>query len=318
MAEYVEVVRAGPGWTEVKTSDGKIQRVEGNRNWRNNNPGNIEYGNFAKSMGAIGTDGRFAVFPTYESGRDAKSNLIFESPNYRNLSISGAINRYAPPFENNTNSYINQVAQAAGVSPSATMSSLNPQQRQAVLDAMQRVEGWKVGTINGAQAPASALPIMSYAPQQQPASTPATRAIGAATQGAQPQGFFGALASLVPQNISMPQMTPGMQSAAAGALLGTPGGRNMISRAIQGMNIGAAPQVTQGHTGMGTLATAVNSRGANPVTLTGRNNSSSSGAHGNMNMDIYRANAAVLGGRNFNQQSINDALSRGKTLHKLA
>lgn len=149
MAEYIEVVDAGPGWTKVRTSDGQVVTVEGNRNWRNNNPGNIEYGDFAKSMGAIGTDGRFAVFPTYEQGRDAKSNLIFESPNYRELPLSGAISRYAPSFENDTAGYLRQVAEAAGVSPNTPMSQIPLEKRAAILDAMQRVEGWKVGTING-------------------------------------------------------------------------------------------------------------------------------------------------------------------------
>lgn len=31
-------------------------RIGGSRSWRNNNPGNLEYGKFAKQHGAIGTD----------------------------------------------------------------------------------------------------------------------------------------------------------------------------------------------------------------------------------------------------------------------
>ncbi len=38
--------------------DGSIN-VGGDRNWRNNNPGNIEAGGFADSQGAIGSDGRY-------------------------------------------------------------------------------------------------------------------------------------------------------------------------------------------------------------------------------------------------------------------
>ncbi len=48
------------------------QKSGGSRSWRNNNPGNIEYGPFARSMGATGTDGRFAKFPSYEAGRRRK------------------------------------------------------------------------------------------------------------------------------------------------------------------------------------------------------------------------------------------------------
>lgn len=143
---FQQVVKAGPGWTQVKLSDGRVVQRKGARNWRNNNPGNIEYGKFAKSNGAVGTDGRFAVFPTYEAGRKAKAALIFDSPSYKDLSISRAINRYAPPFENDTTSYANGVARAAGVPLNTKMSELSASQRERVLNAMERIEGFKQGS----------------------------------------------------------------------------------------------------------------------------------------------------------------------------
>ena len=48
----------------------------GTRADRNNNPGNIEYGEFAKSQGATGSDGRFAIFPDREAGFKAAENLL--------------------------------------------------------------------------------------------------------------------------------------------------------------------------------------------------------------------------------------------------
>jgi hypothetical protein len=140
------VVEAGSGYTTIAMKDGSVVRREGTRAWRNNNPGNIEYGEFAKKLGAVGTDGRFAVFPTYEDGRNAKMSLLFETSSYKNLSITDAINRYAPPFENNTSRYTSTVAQAAGVPMSTRMSDLTDVQRELVLDAMERVEGFKPGT----------------------------------------------------------------------------------------------------------------------------------------------------------------------------
>lgn len=141
------IVQAAPGFNVVEYSDGRMERRSGARNWRNNNPGNIEFGDFARRFGAIGSDGRFAIFPTYAAGRAAKAALIFEGRNYRDLSIAQAITRYAPPSENNTANYINTVVAAAGVPASTPMNSLNAAQRQAVLAAMERIEGFRVGRV---------------------------------------------------------------------------------------------------------------------------------------------------------------------------
>lgn len=143
--EFTGVVSAGKGWTEVVDPDGNIVRRTGTRAWRNNNPGNIEYGAFAKRMGAVGTDGRFAVFPSYEAGRAAKAALLFDSPNYRDKTIHGAISRYAPPTENDTSAYASAVASAAGVSIDTPIADLTPAQREAALNAMERVEGFRPG-----------------------------------------------------------------------------------------------------------------------------------------------------------------------------
>ena len=141
------VVDAGAGYTVVKLDDGTTERRTGTRAWRNNNPGNIEYGRFAKSQGAIGSDGRFAVFKTYEEGRKAKEALLFESKSYRTKTIAEAIARYAPAFENNTNAYASNIAAAAGVSVDTPLSSLSASQRKKLLDAMERVEGFKKGKV---------------------------------------------------------------------------------------------------------------------------------------------------------------------------
>lgn len=135
------VLEAKPGVTTIEMEDGGVVRRSGDRNWRNNNPGNIEYGPFARSHGAIGTDGRFAVFPDHKTGREAKKSLLFEGVNYKDKSISGAISRYAPPSENNTGAYINAVASALGISPNTRLSDLTPEQREVMMDAMQKVEG---------------------------------------------------------------------------------------------------------------------------------------------------------------------------------
>lgn len=143
--DFSQVVAAGKGWTRVKLGDGRVVTRRGRRNWRNNNPGNLVYGDFAKRHGAIGSDGQFAVFPNLESGNNARRKLLFEGSSYKDLSLRQAINRYAPPHENDTSAYINYIQRKTGVDPSGTMSGFNKEQQDAILRAMRIHEGWKEG-----------------------------------------------------------------------------------------------------------------------------------------------------------------------------
>jgi hypothetical protein len=92
----------------------------GSRSFRNNNPGNIEYGAFAKAHGATGSDGRFAVFPNYQAGRSAQEKLLFESGGYKNLTLGQAINRWAPGSENNVPAYLSAMNKALPPNGQAT------------------------------------------------------------------------------------------------------------------------------------------------------------------------------------------------------
>lgn len=142
-----KVLEAGKGYTTVEYEDGRVEKREGSRNWRNNNPGNLEYGEFAKKYGAIGSDGRFAVFASYEQGRAAKEALLFKSDRYKDLSIGEAISRYAPPGENNTRRYIRTIEKATGRNANTPLQDLTPEQRKAMMDAMEKVEGFKQGKV---------------------------------------------------------------------------------------------------------------------------------------------------------------------------
>lgn len=141
----ISVVSAGGGKpTVLKMSDGSVISMQGARNWRNFNSGNIEYGDFAKKHGAIGSDGRFAIFPDNETGDKARQALIFESGSYKNLSLKQAIARYAPPSENNTGHYYNAVLEAVGADK--IMNSYKQNERKLILEAMKKVEGYKEGS----------------------------------------------------------------------------------------------------------------------------------------------------------------------------
>lgn len=133
--------------TIYRTPDGKlIKREGGTLAWRNNNPGNIRMTDWAKANGAIGVGpGGFAIFPTAEVGKKAIVNLLKEGKHYRNNTIEGAISRYAPPSENNTASYISFVTKKLGLPANTKMSSLTDNQREIIVDAITKKEGWKEG-----------------------------------------------------------------------------------------------------------------------------------------------------------------------------
>jgi peptidoglycan hydrolase-like protein with peptidoglycan-binding domain len=141
-----KVIDAGAGFTDVETVSGEQLRRKGTRNWRNNNPGNLEFGPFARSRGAVGTDGRFAVFPTLEAGMKAKEDLVF-GKNYIDLNIYNAIAKYAPETENDVRMYVNQIVQATGASPETKLRDLSSEQRKSMLNTITRVEGFRTGQV---------------------------------------------------------------------------------------------------------------------------------------------------------------------------
>jgi hypothetical protein len=121
-------------------------RSGGTRAWRNNNPGNIRSGRFADDQGSLGEAGGFAVFENETTGQTALTNLL-RTDNYQNLSVSGAIARYAPPTENNTAAYQEAVRRATGLDPDAMMNTLTDAQLQSVANAIRQHEGWREGTV---------------------------------------------------------------------------------------------------------------------------------------------------------------------------
>lgn len=84
------------------------------RGIRNNNPGNIRDSNDKwQGLAKIDNDTSFAVFedPTWGI-RALAVILITYQDRYKLRSIRTIINRWAPPSENNTDAYVNQVANA--------------------------------------------------------------------------------------------------------------------------------------------------------------------------------------------------------------
>lgn len=88
---------------------------------RNNNPGNLK---FANQSGAVMGEGGFAKFNTPEDGYQALVNQV-QLDQSRGETLEQFISKYAPPTENDTTTYIQQVASNLGVDPSMKISDID-------------------------------------------------------------------------------------------------------------------------------------------------------------------------------------------------
>ena len=86
------------------------------RGIRNNNPGNIRKGEKWKGLSEHQTDSSFCIFVSPEYGiRALVKILLTYYKKYKLNTVKKIISRYAPPSENETESYIKSVANQLGV-----------------------------------------------------------------------------------------------------------------------------------------------------------------------------------------------------------
>lgn len=88
---------------------------------KNNNPGNLR---FVGQYGASEGEGGFAKFNTPEEGWQALQNQI-RLDQSRGLTLAQFVSKYAPPTENDTETYTQQMAQWLGADPNTPLSSLD-------------------------------------------------------------------------------------------------------------------------------------------------------------------------------------------------
>ena len=87
----------------------------------NNNPGNLR---FVGQPGAVNGEKGFAKFQTPEAGLAAMKTLLTKYSSSGHT-LASMINKYAPPSENDTNTYVSQMAKALGVDPNTPLSKIN-------------------------------------------------------------------------------------------------------------------------------------------------------------------------------------------------
>lgn len=156
----IKVLDFGTGWISVRLSDGTKQvRSEGSISWRYHNPGNLKFGPFAKSYGAVDAGwGGHAIFPSRYAGQMTKRALLFSSEKYRSLSVYDAISKYAPEDDNGAGVptegnqpriYTNYICKQVGtITPDTILETMDNQEQDAMLSAMLKFEGFMPGKVS--------------------------------------------------------------------------------------------------------------------------------------------------------------------------
>jgi len=86
------------------------------RGIRNNNPLNLEQTADNWKGEIVGNDTRFMTFSDAKYGIRAAAKLLINYQRLYNLdTMKKVIDRFAPPFENNTNAYAEHIAESIGV-----------------------------------------------------------------------------------------------------------------------------------------------------------------------------------------------------------
>lgn len=149
----VKVLKSGPGGITVQLADGSTVERTGTVAWRGNNPGNLRYAKWEDQFNAVGqqnagTSGSFAVFATLQDGINAQKELIFNK--YANLSISQLMQKYDAATAPR---YTQIVSQAAGVAPNTAVKNLSDDQREKLVAAIHRQEGFRAGNVKVVSGP---------------------------------------------------------------------------------------------------------------------------------------------------------------------
>ena len=137
----VKFTRKGKTVTYYYPGDSVVV-LKGNIPNRQNNPGALKYGEFAKNHGAIGKGSRgFAIFPSAKAGIDALIALL-KGDSYKNLTIFEAMKRFAPAHENDPKAYANEIRKATGIDATKKLYELTEDELVLVAHKIAVTEGF--------------------------------------------------------------------------------------------------------------------------------------------------------------------------------
>lgn len=124
------------------------------RGIRNNNPGNIRHGSTWRGMAAQQTDPAFVQFTSPEYGIRAIGKVLAKyRGKYKLNTVRAIIGRWAPPNENDTQTYIDAVAQAVGKPADAALTDADmPALIGAIIHHENGVQPYTANVIRGGLA----------------------------------------------------------------------------------------------------------------------------------------------------------------------
>jgi hypothetical protein len=147
--EYGQHGDAGGGasFSDRFGAGGGAKTAGTSRGDRNNNPGNIEYGAFAKAHGATGSDGRFAIFPDAAAGESAMADLL--AKNYAGLNLAQIQRKWVG---NEDPSYLASMSRSTGLGAGDVPNLSDAGVRSRLITGMARGEGSHLGARGAAAA----------------------------------------------------------------------------------------------------------------------------------------------------------------------
>lgn len=121
------------------------------RGLRNNNPGNIRKSGTAwQGLAPAQTDDSFFQFVSPEYGIRALGKVLNTYMNaYGLITVNGIINRWAPPNENNTDAYVQAVADSMEVDPNQALTDMDvPALTKAIIKHENGMQPYSDSQIN--------------------------------------------------------------------------------------------------------------------------------------------------------------------------
>jgi len=109
----------------------------------NNNPGNIRPDKAYTWQGSTGEAGGFVQFGSPEAGIRALTLNLLSYDQQGINTVQGIINRWAPPSENKTGNYVNQVAKDLGVKPTDQLNVKDANVMRQLVDSIIKFENGK-------------------------------------------------------------------------------------------------------------------------------------------------------------------------------